>query len=134
MGQPPLLFIICVTSIYTLSISGLSSLSTFIQTKASFIFAATSSFSKDSCSITWHQWQVVYPIERKIGLSSSFAFVNASSPQGYQSTGFAACCSKYGLSSNTKRFQSSPPSFGINCNSLSDGGIGRPCSSKSYWF
>ncbi len=33
--------------------------------------AATSSFSKDSCSITWHQWQVEYPIERKIGLFSA---------------------------------------------------------------
>ncbi len=34
---------------------------------------------------------------RKMGLFSSFAFCNASGPQGYQFTGLWACCSKYGL-------------------------------------
>jgi len=42
--------------------------------------------------MTWHQWQVdkrphEYPIDKKIGLSSSLALAKASSPQGYQSTG-----------------------------------------------
>ena len=50
-----------------------------------------SSSSNDSCSITWHQWQVAYPIDRKIGRSSSRATPNASSPHGYQSTGLWAC-------------------------------------------
>ena len=43
-------------------------------------------------------------MERKIGLSCSFALRNASSPQGYQSTGFVACCCKYGLSSADNLF------------------------------
>ncbi len=34
---------------------------------------------------------------RRIGLSCSRAAANASSPQGYQSTGLSACCSRYGL-------------------------------------
>ena len=58
------------------------------------VTAATASFSKDSRSITWHQWQAEYPIERKIGLSSRRAAANASSPHGYQSTGLSACCSR----------------------------------------
>src|SRR5579871_2584579 len=63
-----------------------------------------SSFSKDSRSITWHQWHVEYPTERKTGLSSRAAFANASSPQGYQSTGLCACCKRYGLFSAARRF------------------------------
>jgi hypothetical protein len=47
--------------------------------------------------MTWHQWQVEYPMERKTGLSSSAAFLKASSPHGYQSTGLYACCCRYGL-------------------------------------
>ncbi len=35
-------------------------------------------------------------MDKKIGLASVFAFIKASSPQGYQSTGLWACCSKYG--------------------------------------
>jgi hypothetical protein len=42
---------------YTSSRSGRSSRSTFTQTKCAFMSAAVSSFSKDSRSITWHQWQ-----------------------------------------------------------------------------
>src|SRR5579871_242784 len=63
-----------------------------------------SSFSKDSRSITWHQWHVEYPTERKTGLSSRAAFANASSPHGYQSTGLCACCKRYGLFSAARRF------------------------------
>ena len=39
------------------SMSGRSSRSTLMQTKRSFISAAVSGSSNDSCSITWHQWQ-----------------------------------------------------------------------------
>ena len=38
------------------STSGRSSRSTLMHTKRSFISAAISGSSKDSCSITWHQW------------------------------------------------------------------------------
>ena len=41
---------------YSASTSGRSSRSTFTQTKPSFISAAVRSSSKDSRSITWHQW------------------------------------------------------------------------------
>jgi len=37
--------------------SGRSSRSTFTHTKLSFISSAVRGSSKDSCSITWHQWQ-----------------------------------------------------------------------------
>jgi hypothetical protein len=47
--------------------------------------------SNDSRSITWHQWQVEYPIERNTGRSSRRARANARSPHGSQSTGFVAC-------------------------------------------
>src|SRR6267143_2364659 len=40
---------------------------------------------------------------RKMGLSSLFAFANASSPQGYHSTGFRAYCKRYGLFSLMSR-------------------------------
>ena len=62
-----------------------------MQTKRSFISAAVSRSSNDSRSITWHQWQAEYPIESRIGLSSSRARVSASSPQAYQSTGLSLC-------------------------------------------
>src|SRR5215218_5990882 len=77
--------------------SGLSSRSTFTFTKCSFIMRAVSSSSKDSRSITWHQWHALYPTESRTGLSSSRALFNASSPQGYQSTGLSLCWSRYGL-------------------------------------
>ena len=35
--------------------------------------------------------QVLYPMLKKTGLSSSSALRKVSSPQGYQSTGFSAC-------------------------------------------
>ena len=66
--------------------------------------SAISSFSKDSRSITWHQWHAEYPMLRNIGLSDSFASANAASPHGYQSTGLSLCCSRYGEVSCTSRF------------------------------
>ena len=41
----------------------------------SFITAAISGSSKDSCAITWHQWHAEYPIETSSGRSSSRARV-----------------------------------------------------------
>jgi hypothetical protein len=41
---------------------------------------------------------------RKIGASRLFASWNASSPHGYQLTGFSACCRRYGLFSEMRRF------------------------------
>src|SRR5271157_1126573 len=96
-GQPPLPVIIWHALMYTLSISGRSSLSTLIEISSLFMILATLESSNDSWAITWHQWQVEYPMERKTGLFSFLAFANASSPQGYQSTGLSACCSRYGL-------------------------------------
>src|SRR6185312_9992628 len=42
-------------------------------------------------------------MDRRIGRSSSCARASASDPQGYQSTGLWACCSRYGLVSWLKR-------------------------------
>ena len=39
------------------SMSGRSSRSTLTHTNRSFMSAAMSTSSNDSCSITWHQWQ-----------------------------------------------------------------------------
>src|ERR1041384_5749372 len=39
----------------------------------------------------------------RIGLCSTRAFVKASSPHGYQSTGLCACCKRYGLVSCCSR-------------------------------
>src|SRR3954451_14344604 len=75
-----------------------------MQTKRSFMRAAVIGFSNDSRSITWHQWQAAYPRESRIGLSSSRARASASSPHGYQSTGFSACWRRYGLVSCASRF------------------------------
>jgi len=63
-----------------------------METKWAFRKAAVSRSSKDSWAMTWHQWQAEYPMERKMGRSSDRARAAASSPQGYQSTGFSACC------------------------------------------
>src|SRR6266496_2390434 len=43
-------------------------------------------------------------MESSTGLSSADARASASSPHGYQSTGFSACCSRYGLVSPARRF------------------------------
>ena len=65
-----------------------------MQTNSRFITSATASSANDSCSMTWHQWQALYPIESMIGTSRPRAAANASSPHAYQSTGFDACCSR----------------------------------------
>jgi hypothetical protein len=57
-GQPPCPVKAWQTVIYMLSISGRSSLSTLIEIKLLLRMLAISSSSKDSLSITWHQWQV----------------------------------------------------------------------------
>lgn len=57
----------------------------------------------------------LYPIDKKIDLSSLFAFSKASFPQGNQSTGLKACCYKYGelsfsnLLGTSFVFMASPP-------------------------
>jgi hypothetical protein len=56
IGQPPWPVSDTTASMYTESRSGRSSRSTLTQTKCSFINAAVASSSKDSCSMTWHQW------------------------------------------------------------------------------
>ena len=61
------------------------------------------SSSNDSRSMTWHQWHAAYPIDRKIGRSSSLARASASGPHGNQSTGLFACWSRYGLVSPASR-------------------------------
>ncbi len=60
-------------------------------TKRSFMEAATSSSSKLSWAITWHQWQAEYPTDSMIGRSSCLALSKASGPHGYQSTGLSRC-------------------------------------------
>src|SRR6266498_1661735 len=50
--------------------SGRSSRSTLTGTKCSFMRRAIPSSSKDSRSITWHQWQAEYPILLSIGYSA----------------------------------------------------------------
>jgi hypothetical protein len=57
-GQPPEPVIACTASMCSASTSGRSSRSTFTQTNASFMSRAVSSSSKDSRSMTWHQWQL----------------------------------------------------------------------------
>src|ERR1017187_2008132 len=64
------------------SASGRSSRSTLMATKCRFISAAMASSSKDSRSITWHQWQGEEPMGRKIGFASPRALFNAPPPPG----------------------------------------------------
>src|ERR1700687_6311237 len=85
--------------------SGGSSRSTLIAMKCSLSRRAIASFSKHSRSMTWHQWHVEYPMDRKMGLLSRCAAAKASSPHGYQFTGLKACCCKYGLAEKTSRLK-----------------------------
>jgi len=57
IGQPPWPVMAWVAVMYTASTSGRSSRSTLIDTRLSFSSAAVCGSSKDSCAITWHQWQ-----------------------------------------------------------------------------
>ena len=61
-------------------------------TKCSFMYAAVASSSKDSCAITWHQWQAAYPTLSSTGTSRRRASSNASGTHSHQSTGLSACC------------------------------------------
>src|SRR5882757_3355624 len=88
--------------------SGRSSRSTLMETKLAFMKAAVSSSSKDSRSITWHQWQAEYPTESRIGRSSRRARSSASAPHGYQSTGLSRCWRRYGLVSAARRLAIHP--------------------------
>src|SRR5438128_6902581 len=89
---------------YRESRSGRSSRSTLMQTKSRLSRAAISGSANDSRSITWHQWQLAYPMESRTGLSSAAARDHASSPHGYQSTGLDALRRRYGLVSSASRF------------------------------
>src|SRR5262249_36680919 len=61
--------------------------------------------------------------ERKTSLPSFLALANASSPQGYQSTGLWACWSRYGLISPANRLALRTfPSFGLG----SSGSVAKP--------
>ena len=57
VGHPPEPVMPTVASIVTASTSGRSSRSTLTFTKCSFITRAVARSSKDSCAMTWHQWQ-----------------------------------------------------------------------------
>ena len=103
-GQPPWPVAAWQARWYTSSMSGLSSLSTFMLTKLAFMKPAISAFSKESCSMTWHQWQELYPTLKNMGMSCLSARSSASGPHGYQSTGLPACCSRYVLVSRASLF------------------------------
>src|SRR5690349_260075 len=89
---------------YTASTSGRSSRSTLMLTNRAFISSAVSLSSKDSCAITWHQWQAAYPTERSTGTLRRRASSNASLPHSHQSTGLSACWSRYGEVASRRRF------------------------------
>ena len=111
VGQPPLPVIATVASIVTASTSGRSSRSTFTLTNRSFITAAVPASSNDSCAITWHQWQALYPTETSSGLSSARASANASSPHGCQSTGFVGVLEEIRARLSARRFMLEPYAF-----------------------
>src|SRR5258705_13944753 len=83
--------------------SGRSSRSTLMFTKLSFITFAIPASSNDSCAITWHQWHAEQPTDNRLGLPVLFASPIASSPHGYQSTGFSPSCCRAGLVSLARR-------------------------------
>jgi hypothetical protein len=58
-GHPPWPVIAWTASMYSASTSGRSSRSTFTHTNASFMSRAVSGSSKDSRSMTWHQWHAL---------------------------------------------------------------------------
>src|SRR5262245_18046408 len=68
-----------------------------MQTKPSFIAAATSSSSNDSWAITWHQWQAAYPTDSRIGTSPGAASARASGVRCCQGTGLSAWWRRDGL-------------------------------------
>ena len=90
-GQPRFCVNAPAAARHAASTSGCSSRSTLIATKRAFRSAASAGSLKLSLAMTWHQWQVAYPIETSTGTSRSRAAANAASPHGYQSTGLLAC-------------------------------------------
>src|SRR5207247_5812778 len=78
--------------------------STDAAAEMSVSLLARSGSSYDSRSITWHQWHHVAPMSRRIGRSNSLARRNASSPHGYQSTGWCAAPLRYVDVSFERRF------------------------------
>jgi hypothetical protein len=61
------------------------------ETNPAESWAATSGSEKLSRAMTWHQWQVEYPIETITGTSRSVASANGPGPQARHSTGLSAC-------------------------------------------
>jgi hypothetical protein len=57
-----------------------------------------------SGAMTWHQWQLAYPTDRKTGTSRRRASSNASASHSRQCTGFSACCRRYGDDALASRF------------------------------
>src|SRR5271157_1584302 len=104
MGHPPEPVSAWVAAMYTVSRSGRSSRSTLTEMNHLARSAAAAGSSKLSWAMTWHQWHDAYPMERKIGLSSSRARRRASSPHGNHSTGLSACWRRYGLVSSARWF------------------------------
>ena len=72
-------------------------------------------------------------MDRKMALSSFFACSKASGPQGCQSTGLWACCSRYGLDSWINRLKSGPPSGGSFAISSREGRAWRTAGFSSVW-
>ena len=66
--------------------------------------AAVAASSKDSCAITWHQWQAAYPTLSSTGTSRRRASSNASGPHSHQCTGLSLCWSRYGDVASASRF------------------------------
>jgi len=69
---------------------------------------AISGSLKLSRAITWHQWQVEYPIDTITGTSRLAASANASGPHSRQSTGLSACDRRYGLTALTRELTMTP--------------------------
>ena len=69
---------------------------------------------------------------KNMGLFSARAFIKASSLQGCQSTGFAACCRRYGLVSKTRRLYSAPPSGGNAASSSGDGSLRKAIANSAH--
>ena len=69
---------------------------------------------------------------KNMGLLSARALAKASSFHGCQSTGFAACCRKYGLDSKTRRLYSTPPSGGSAANSSGVGSLRKAIANSAH--
>src|SRR4249920_501492 len=70
-------------------------------------------------------------MERKIGLFSTRARSKAASPQGCQSTGLWACCSRYGLFSCARRLVCSGKDLSISSYQQTTGKPGNTNAARS---